>query len=180
MNKSQLKGPFPYVSLFPGEKMRCVLLFLSVLIYGSACGQDATAIRKAVEQINRAGNYTVKTVPNEYFAGKGRVTDNGIEIRGFYRSGELKKMEYSVGLSAWNYLTEYFFDRSRLVFVHLKKYRISGEKGYLKKPVLISESRRYYGNRKLIKTVGKSDKDQGSTDDFRQAAELKKDLEDYP
>ncbi len=160
--------------------MRHSIILLAVLLTVSVYGQEVTAIRKAVEQINKAGNYTVKTVPNEYFAGKGRVTDNGIEIRGFYRSGELKKMEYSVGLSAWNYLTEYFFDRGRLVFVYLKKYRISGEKGYLKKPVLISESRRYYGNGKLIKTVGKSDKDQGSTDDFSQAAELKKDLEDYP
>ncbi len=155
-------------------------MFLSVLAAGSMYGQEVPAIRKIVEEINLAGNYQVKTVPNEYFVAIGQVTDNGIEAKGFYRNGELKKIEYSAGLSAWNYVTEYFFHRGRLVFVHLKKYRISGERGYLKKPVLIAESRRYYGNGKLIKTVGKSDKDQGSTADFGQAAELKKDLEDYP
>jgi len=67
--------------------MRHSIILLAVLLTVSVYGQDVTAIRKAVEQINKAGNYTVKTVPNEYFAGKGRVTDNGIEIRGFYRSG---------------------------------------------------------------------------------------------
>lgn len=157
-----------------------LIVFLSVLICGSVYGQEVPVIRKIVEEINLAGNYRIKMIPNEYFVAKGQVTDNGIEAKGFYRNGELKKIEYSAGLSAWNYLTEYFFDHGRLVFVHLKKYRISGEKGYLKEPVLIAESRRYYGNGKLIKTVGKPDKDQEKTDDFRQAAELKKDLEDYP
>lgn len=155
-------------------------MFLSVLAAGSVYGQDVTAIRKIVEETNLEGNYQVKTVPNEYFAAKGQITDNGIEAKGFYRNGELKKIEYSAGLSAWNYLTEYFFDHGRLVFAHLKKYRILGEEGYLKNPVLIAESRLYYRNGKLIKTIEKSDKDQGSTDDFGQAAELKKDLEDYP
>ncbi len=92
----------------------------------------------------------LKTVPNEYFVEKGQVTDNGSELKGFYDKGELKKMEYSVSVSAWKYLTEYFFDRGNPIFVHLKKYRTSGESVILKQPVLMSESRYYYLNVKLV------------------------------
>lgn len=71
--------------------MRNLFFFLSILICGSAYGQDVTAIRKTVEQINKASNYTLKTVPNEYFVEKGQVTDNGSGLKGFYHNGELKK-----------------------------------------------------------------------------------------
>lgn len=35
--------------------MRNLFFFFSVLIFSSAYGQDVTAIRKTVEQINKAG-----------------------------------------------------------------------------------------------------------------------------
>ncbi len=159
--------------------MRNLFFFLSILICGSAYGQDVTAIRKTVEQINKASNYTLKTVPNEYFVEKGQVTDNGSGLKGFYDKGELKKMEYSVSVSAWKYLTEYFFDRGLPVFVHLKKYRILDGSGLLKQPVLVSESRHYYVNGKLFKTTGTSGKEEKKKDYQKEAAELKKDLEDY-
>ncbi len=159
--------------------MRNLFFFISVLIFGSVFGQDISAIRKTVEQINKAGNYTLKTVPNEYFVEKGQVTDNGSELKGFYYKGELKKMEYSVSVSAWKYLTEYFFDHGQPVFVHFKKYRISGGNGLLKHPVLMSESRHYYLNGKLIKTAGISGKPEEKKDYLKEAAGLKKDLEDY-
>ncbi|KAA0127600.1 hypothetical protein FY557_11985 [Chryseobacterium sp. SN22] len=159
--------------------MRNLFFYLSVLICSSAFGQDVTAIRKTVEQINRTGNYTVKTVPNEYFVEKGQVTDNGSELKGFYYKGELQKMGYSVSVSAWRYLTEYFFDRGQPVFVHYKKYRISGGSGLLNQPVLVSESRYYYVNGKLIKTTGVSGKDEEKKDHPKEAAVLKKDLENY-
>ncbi|WP_294299755.1 hypothetical protein [uncultured Chryseobacterium sp.] len=43
--------------------MRNLFFFLGILIFSLTYGQDVTAIRKTVEQINRNGNYTVKTVP---------------------------------------------------------------------------------------------------------------------
>lgn len=159
--------------------MRNVFFCLSVLIFSSAYGQDVTAIRKTVEQINRTGKYTIKTVPNEYFVEKGQVTDNGSELKGFYHNGTLKKMEYSVGVSVWKYQTEYFFDRGQPVFVHLKKYRISDGNGFLKQPVLMSESRYYYLNGKLIKTTGVSVKNGERKDLLKEAGDRKKDLENY-
>ncbi|WP_294308913.1 hypothetical protein [uncultured Chryseobacterium sp.] len=159
--------------------MRNLFFFLSVFIFGLAYGQDITAIRKTVEQINRTGNYTVKTVPNEYFVEKGQITDNGSELKGFYHNGELKKLEYSVSVSAWKYLTEYFFDRGQPVFVHFKKYRISGEQGFLKQPVLMSEERYYYLSGKLVKATGVSEKEKEKKNHLKEAAALKKDLEDY-
>jgi hypothetical protein len=159
--------------------IRNLFFFLSVLICSSAYAQDVTGIRKTVEQINRTENYTVKRVRNEYFAEKGQVTDNGSELKGFYHRGELKKMEYSVGVSVWKYQTEYFFDRGQPVFVHLKKYRIPDGNGSLKQPVLMSESRYYYLNEKLIKTTGISVKNEERKDLLKEAGDLKKDLENY-
>lgn len=159
--------------------MRYVFLNLSVVFSVSVSGQDIMVIRKSVEQINKTKNYTVKTVSAEYFAGKNRVTDNGIELKGFYRNGELKKMEYSVGVSAWKYQTEYFFDHNHLIFVYVKKYQTAGKNGYLKQPQLLSEARYYYRNEKLIKATGKPDQDQESTDYLGQANGLKKDLASY-
>ncbi len=70
--------------------MRNLFFFLSVFIFGLAYGQDITAIRKTVEQINRTGNYTVKTVPNEYFVEKGQITDNAANLKGFIITENLK------------------------------------------------------------------------------------------
>ncbi len=159
--------------------MRHVFLILFVIFSVSVSGQDIIMIRKSVEQINKTRNYTVKTVPNEYFAGKNTVTDNGIELKGFYKNSELKKMEYSVGTSAWKYQTEYFFDHNHLIFVYVKKYQTAGKNGYLRQPELLSESRYYYINRKLIKATGTSDQDLKNTDYLRQAIELRNDLESY-
>lgn len=159
--------------------MRNLFFFLSVIVCGSAYGQDIAGIRKTVERINTTGAYTIKTVPNEYFVEKGQVTDNGTELKGFYHHGELKKMEYSVCVSAWKYLTEYFFDHGRPVFVHFKKYRISGGNGLLKQPVLQSESRYYYRDGKVVKITGLADKEAVKKDYLREAVALKKDLEDY-
>lgn len=88
-------------------------------------------------------------------------------------------MEYSVSVSACKYMTEYFFDHGQPVFVHLKKYRISGESEISKQPVLQSESRYYYLNGKLIKITGLSDKKEEKKDYLKEVAELKKDLEYY-
>lgn len=121
-------------------------------------GQNIKSIKTAVQNINQTKGVEVKTVPYSYFMDKSEVTDNGIELIGFYKNGKLRKMRHFVGLSAWNIITEYFFsENEKLIFVYLKKYQTLGENGYLRKPQLLSELRYYYNGNQLIKIVGKTD-----------------------
>jgi hypothetical protein len=153
--------------------------FLLILFFGSISGQNIKGVKKIVADINHAKNYTIKTVPNSYYLDNNQITDNGIELKGYYKEGKLKKMEYFVGLSAWNIVTEYFFSKEdELVFVHSKKYQIVDENGYLNNPKLLTESRYYYKGRKLIKVSYNKDNIE-KTDYFNEIKALKKDLENY-
>ncbi|MDF2832608.1 hypothetical protein [Chryseobacterium indoltheticum] len=110
---------------------------------------------------------------------KNQVTDNGIELKGFYKNGALRKMEQFIGLSTWNIVTEFFFsENNQLIFVHSIKYQTIDENGYLKKPQKLSELRCYYENDRLIKSVGTFNNDE-KTDYLKESQNLKNDLKNY-
>ncbi|MFY1046527.1 hypothetical protein [Chryseobacterium sp. GP-SGM7] len=135
--------------------MKKLIPFLLIVFSGLLFGQNIESVKKTVQSINQAKGFEIKKVPYSYFMDKSEVSDNGIELKGFYKNGKLRKMEYFVGLSVWNIITEYFFsENGKLVFVHSKKYQTVNENGYLEKPQLLSELRCYYEKNKLIKTVG--------------------------
>ncbi|WBV61056.1 hypothetical protein PFY12_02790 [Chryseobacterium camelliae] len=159
--------------------MQKIFVLIAVLFSGLVFSQNLKNIKKLVEQINQTKNYVIKTVPNEYFIDKNMTTDNGIELKGFYKNGKLKKIEHTVGVSFVQYLTEYFFDRDQLIFVHAKKYQILGENGYTKQPELLSEFGYYYENGKLIKTLKKSGNFEENNNYLDEVKTLKKDLKDY-
>lgn len=132
-----------------------------VIFSGLLFGQNIEPVKKIVQQINQTKDFKIKTVPYSYFMDQSEVADNGIELKGFYKNGKLRKMEHFVGLSAWNIVTEYFFsENGKLAFIYSKKYQTLDENGYSKKPKLLSESRYYYREDKLIKSVGKSNNDE--------------------
>lgn len=155
------------------------LITIGLLIsFATFSGQSLNSIKRNVEAINKTENFDVKTVPNEYFLDHHQVTDNGIELKGFYKNGKLRKMEHFMGLSAWKITTEYFFsENEKLMFVYSKKYQTADENGYLKKPKLVSEVRDYFENNKLIKSVGKLDPDK--EDYLKNAQKLINDLMAY-
>lgn len=156
-----------------------LILFLIMIFSQLFSGQNIESSRKTVEKINQIQGFKIKIVPNSYFSDKNRVTDNGIELKGYYKNNKLLKMEYWVGLSAWKIITEYFFsDNAELVFVHSKKYQIVGENGYLKKPQLLSEVRCYYDNDKVIKTIGVNDNDE-KIDFLQESKNLMNDLKHF-
>lgn len=131
------------------------MLFLMIVFFGFLFGQNIEPVKKIVQQINKTKDFEIKTVPYSYFMKRSQIADNGIELKGFYKNGKLRKMEYFVGLSAWNIVTQYYFtEKGKLVFVNSKKYQTVGENGYLEKPRLLSEQRNYYEKDKLIKSVG--------------------------
>lgn len=80
--------------------MKKMIPFLLIVLSGLISGQNIEPVRKAVQKINQTTGFKIKTVPYSYFMDKYEVTDNGIELKGFYKNGSLKKMEHFVGLSA--------------------------------------------------------------------------------
>ncbi|MBO6185752.1 MAG: hypothetical protein J6O88_13875 [Chryseobacterium sp.] len=159
--------------------MKKLIPFLLIILSGFISAQNIEPVRKAVQQINQTKDFKIKTVPYSYFMDKSEVTDNGIELKGFYKNGVLKKMEHFVGLSAWNIITEYFFSENhQLVFVHSTKYQTVDENGYLEKPQKLSEIRCYYENDKLIKSVGTFNTYE-KTDYLKESKNLINDLKKY-
>lgn len=154
-------------------------LFLMVCS-GLASGQDIKPITKAVAEISQIKNYKVKTVPNSYFTDQGKTTDNGIELKGFYNNGQLRKMEHFAGLSAWNIVTQYFLsEKGELIFVYSKKYRTLNEKRSMKKPEKISEARYYYIRGKLVKKLKVPAEQDPETNYLYEAKILEEDLRRY-
>ncbi len=160
--------------------MKSIGLLFLILCSGLASGQDVKPITKAVAEISRIKNYKVKTIPNSYFADQGKVTDNGIELKGFYSSGQLRKMEHFAGLSAWNIVTQYFLsEKGELIFVYSKKYRTLDKKGSMKKPERVSEARYYYSGNRLVKKIEAPVGQDPETDYLNEVNMLKEDLRRY-
>lgn len=160
--------------------MKKMIPFLFVLFSGFISSQDLKSIKKTVTEINQIKNYKIKIVPYSYFMDKSQVTDNGIELKAYYKDGRLRKMEYFVGLSAWNIITEYFFNANGdLIFVYSNKYQTVDENGYMKTPQKINEARYYYQNKKLVKTLGEPNDREENIDYLQEAEALKKDLKEY-
>ncbi|MCX8532214.1 hypothetical protein [Chryseobacterium luquanense] len=159
--------------------MKKLTLFLMVVICGFMFGQNVNTVRKIVEQINQTKGLKIKKIPNSYYLDRNIVTDNGIELKGYYKNNKLLKIEHWVGLSARIITTEYFFtENGKLVFVHSKKYQTVDENGYLEKPQQLSDLRRYYEKDKLIKSVGVLNDDE-NTDYLIESKNLINDLKNY-
>lgn len=159
--------------------MKKLIPFLLIVFSGLLFGQNIESVKKTVLNINQTKGFKIKIVPYSYFMDKNQITDNGIELKGYYKNNKLLKMEHWVGLSAWIITTEYFFtENGKLVFVHSKKYQTVDENGYLEKPQLLSELRRYYEKDKLIKSVGVFNNDE-NIDYLKESQKLISDLKNY-
>lgn len=141
-----------------------IVLIFCLSIFGF--GQNIDLIKRQVEVINANKNYVVKKISNDYFADvKKEVTDNGQELEGYFRYTELKKIVHSVGLSNRLITTQFYFDKGNLIFVFRKKHQTIDENGNLFETKLISESRFYFVNGKVINKI--------NNDDYKEVAELK-------
>ena len=115
------------------------------------------AIRQTVTAINTQSGYKVKTLDNDYFEDKyGETPDNGIKLKGFYQTGVLKKMVYSVGLSNAMKTYEFYLFGSDLIFVFQKEqdYPATAAGGLdYSKLVPAQEVRYYFDRQKIIKPL---------------------------
>ncbi len=158
--------------------MRLFLLIIFISVF--SFGQNINLISKTVSEINHIKNYEIKTIPYSYFMDKNQIAANGIELKGFYKNGKLKKIEHFVGLSAWNIITQYFFsEQGNLIFVLIKKYQTVDENGYIQNPKQVSEKRFYYVDEKLQEAVGILRNNDEDPDYLNEVQALKKDLEEY-
>jgi hypothetical protein len=105
------------------QKLICILflLFCSTFLFGQT-DIKIKSIRKEVEKINKDSSYDIKALLNDYFVDeKNEVSDGGQELRGFYKNGQLKKINHSVGISCCMNTTEFYFSGKDLVFVFEKQ-----------------------------------------------------------
>jgi len=145
-------------------KMRlAIVIFCFLTTANVAAGQvtdKIASIRKTVEAINNTNGYNVKILDNDYFAKEDEVSDNGQELRGYYKNGQLKKIVYSLGLSNCLRPFEYYFSDTGLVFVFEKeadypeKRRRAGAANGLdySKLVPVFEGRYYIEKDKIIQS----------------------------
>ena len=113
-------------------------------------------IRQTVTAINTQSGYKIKTLDNDYFAAKyGETPDNGLELKGYYQNGVLRKMEYSVGLSNCMKTFEFYLSGNELIFVFVKEedYPQTNEGLDFTKLVPAQQARYYFDRGKIFKTI---------------------------
>lgn len=100
------------------------LTFFALLTLTNSYGQSKqdkssviSQIRQVFQQINSYKYYKVITIDDsEEFLGHG--TDNGGNLKGYYKGDSLKKIVEWVGLSNRVVQYEYYFNNGKLVFVY--------------------------------------------------------------
>lgn len=98
--------------------------FILLSIFSAFCQEEEkiNAIRSTVDQINNFSEYDVIQLLNDYYVDtKNEVADNGQELKGYYKNGQLKKMVYSIGISCCMNTYEYYFADDSLIFVYEKQ-----------------------------------------------------------
>lgn len=161
-----------------------VLLLLSATNPVSAqANEKIAAIRKLVQAINNDSGYKIKALDNNYFTDvKNEVYDNGQELKGYYKNGQLKKIIYTVGLSNCMKTYGYYFYGKSLVFVFEKEddYPLKKDGSGLDNSKLIPafEGRYYIENGKIFQSKTKGQERSADSDKNRFNTDLKSFLED--
>jgi hypothetical protein len=125
---------------------------MTTLLFGQS-GDKVEQVRKAVEEINRTTTTTM-TLDNEQFLE--HMTDGGGKLTGYFKNGELVKVEEWVGLSNCTTNYEYYIRDRKLIFVYGQEnvfpYVDSTGTFDYKTQAISMECRYYFDNGKLIKS----------------------------
>ncbi len=112
-------------------------------------------IRKIVAQINNDSGYLIRKLENEEFLEQ--ITDNGGDLTGYFKNGQLIKIVEWIGLSSCVNITEYYLQDNKLIFAFTKgsesPYIDSLETFDHSKLIKTMECRFYFDNNKTIKTI---------------------------
>jgi hypothetical protein len=86
------------------------LLLFGLLIFAQTENNMLNKIRKAVEHINNDSGYAIKKLDNEEFLE--HTTDNGGQLTGYFKNGQLVKIIEWIGLSSCVDITEYYLQNN--------------------------------------------------------------------
>jgi len=131
------------------------ILLFSLLTFAQTNNNKINEIRKAVAQINKDSDYSIRKLENEEFLE--HMTDNGGQLTGYFKRGQLVKIIEWIGLSSCVNITEYYLQENKLVFAYTKgsesPYIDSLEAFDHSKLIKTMECRFYFDNDKIIKTI---------------------------
>jgi len=157
-------------------------LFITYFSFGQT-NLQIVSIRESVQLINTEKGYYIKTLTNEYFTDvKNEDSDNGQELKGYYKSGKLKKIVYTIGLSNCMKTYEYYFSDSGLIFMFEKEddfpIKSNGSELDYTKAIPAYEGRFYFENGKLLQTIIKGKERSGEPNKDKFTTDLKVLLDD--
>ncbi len=119
-----------------------------------------TAIRETFQQTNNNKSLRVVRLDEEEFLRQG--SDNGGDLKGYFRGDTLCKIVLEIGLSYAMKRWEYYFDKEQIIFIYEtdRYYPVDSVNGGLDNTrlELAFEGRYYYENGVLINTLFKSKK----------------------
>lgn len=113
-------------------------------------------IQKKVQSINTEEDYQTKTLNNEWFLAHDIVRDNGVQLDGYFKDGQISKISERIGLSHIVTHFDYYFWDNQLILVNEKEEFFpyddnTGTMDYTKLE-LGFEGYYYFNEEKLIKT----------------------------
>lgn len=134
-------------------------LFALTNTFGQA-REDKSAIlhniKKSCQEINSYKSYKILTIDNAEEFLKNNP-DNGASLKGYYKSGSLKKIIEWIGLSNKIIQNEYYFGKGKLIFVYATEsrydYNDSLQALDYSKLHLFFKGRYYFNNEKLFDTI---------------------------
>jgi hypothetical protein len=114
-------------------------------------------IREIVAAADAEKSYQVKTLDNDYFVAHNEVTDGGQELTGYFKNGQIQKIDYSIGLSFGLNRYLYYFDGGELVYVSAEEddYPATNEGLDYEKTELAFSAEYFFLNGKLLGTNSK-------------------------
>lgn len=139
--------------------MKSFFTLTLLLLCSFAFAQQANTVinntRKIIEQINKDSGYTIRKLENEEFLE--HMTDEGGQLTGYFKNGNLVKIIEWVGLSSCINITEYYLQDNQLIFTCTKgseySYSDSLETFDRNKLNTTMECRLYFNHNKIIKQV---------------------------
>jgi len=131
------------------------LLFISFCPFAQNEYNTVINIRRAVEKINRDTGYSIRKLTAEDFLNQ--VPDNGGELTGYFKKGQLVKIIEWIGLSSCVKVTEYYLQGDKLIFTYTKgsesPYIDSLQEFDHSKLNTTMEYRFYFDNNKVVKKI---------------------------
>lgn len=162
------------------RKAPIFLLFLAATLLSTATsGQNKSdkirQIRATCQQINENRALTQKTADEEKLF-QGNAPDGGGSLVGYFDHGQLRKMDFTVGLSYGEITKSFYFEDGHLIFVYEKEkdFPVAADSLSLDHDQLqlSYEGRYYYDHQKMIHkiTSGKKRIHEDSVPDFLKEA----------